>query len=82
MGAGYALIVDKFQTIVWKENINMTHLIEANQFLDQLDSIVQSGGSAKGIAKNGPTPEDGTSEGEMDAAFSITHRLGRSAQIQ
>jgi hypothetical protein len=72
MGAGYALIVDKFQTIVWKENINMTHLIEANQFLDQLDSIVQERGSAKKIVKNGPAPEDDASEEEMDAGADLS----------
>jgi hypothetical protein len=59
MGAGFAFIIDKFQNIVWKEFINMTHLLEANQFLDQLKAVVGNDGSAKNvIIKNGPRPED------------------------
>jgi hypothetical protein len=41
----------------------MTHLLEANQFLDQLDLVVENRGSAKGVlVKNGPTPEDDCDE--------------------
>jgi hypothetical protein len=65
LGAGTAFIIDKFQNIVWKEFINMTHLLENNQFVDQLDLIVENRGSAKTFVKNGPTPEDDASEEEI-----------------
>jgi hypothetical protein len=70
MGAGYAFIIDKFQTIVWKEFINMTHLLPENQFLDQLDVIVKNGGSAKGVViRNGLRPEDENEEEQIDVDF-------------
>ena len=65
LGAGTAFIIDKFQNIVWKEFINMTHLLENNQFVDQLDLIIENRGSAKTFVKNGPTPEDDASEEEI-----------------
>jgi hypothetical protein len=70
LGAGYAFIVDKADTIVWKEVIDMrvlasssdpaicmhywNHLLPDNQFPDQLNRLVHD----EELVRNGPRPDD------------------------
>ena len=67
MGAGYAFIIDKFQTIVWKEFINMNHELSACQFTDQLTILQERGEGRKHLVKNGDRPEDPDEEEEITA---------------